>query len=285
VTGEAAPIGDAHRGEASLASIMVQMSNTRRAGSGRASRAALHLTRLAVTLAALTPLAGCRELVARKYEYEEDVYLALDGSATLYVNAAVPALVALRDAPLPLDPAARLDRNVVRAFYERDRVTVGAVSLSRREGRRYVHLRLEVDDIRTLGDHPAFAWSRYRFVDRGDLRVFTQEMTAAAGRDVGDVGWQGDELIAVRLHLPSRVPFHNSPSRTVERGNIIAWEQPLTARAKGEPLAIEAHMEQDSILFQTLALFAGMAVLALAALAGFVWWVRRMGAARAPVSS
>ena len=88
------------------------------------------------------------------------------------------------------------------------------------------------------------------------------------------MGWQGDELMAVRLHLPSRVPFHNSPSRTVERGNIIAWEQPLSARAKGEPLAIEVHMEQDSILFQTLALFAGMAVLALAALALFIWWVQ-----------
>jgi hypothetical protein len=66
----------------------------------------------------LTTLTGvsCREMVARKYEYEEDVYLKLDGSATVYLNAAVPALVALRDAPLPVDPAARLDRNVVRAF-------------------------------------------------------------------------------------------------------------------------------------------------------------------------
>ncbi len=87
----------------------------------------------------------------------------------------------------------------------------------------------------------------------------------------------------MRLHLPSRIPFHNAPSRTVERGNILSWEQPLTARAKGEPIAIEVHMEQDSILFQTLALFAGMALLALAALALFIWWVRRMGAPRAPV--
>ena len=107
--------------------------------------------------------------------------------------------------------------------------------------------------------------------------VFTQDLQASAGREVGQVGWQGDELVAVRLHLPSRVPFHNAPSRTVERGNIISWEQPLSARVKGEPLAIEVHMEQDSILFQTLALFAGMAVLALAALGGFVWWVSSEG--------
>jgi hypothetical protein len=248
-------------------------------------RALVFLARLAVVLAGLMPAAACRDAITRKYEYEEDVYLRLDGSATVYVNAAVPALVALRDAPLPLDPTARLDRNVVRAFYQGPGVSVASVSLSRREGRRYVHLRLEVDDIRRLSELQPFAWSRYQFVDRGGLWVFTQEVTAAAGKDVGDVGWQGDELVAVRLHLPSRIPFHNAPSRTVERGNILSYEQPLTARAKGEPLTVEVHMEQDSILFQTLALFAGMAVLALTALGLFIWWVRRMGAAEAPAKS
>jgi hypothetical protein len=248
-------------------------------------RALVHLARIAVVLVALTPAAGCRDAIARKYEYEEDVYLRLDGSATVYVNAAVPALVALRDAPLPLDPTARLDRNVVRAFYQGSGVSVASVSLSRREGRRYVHLRLEVDDIRRLSELAPFAWSRYQFVDRGGLWVFTQEVTAAAGKDVGDVGWQGDELVAVRLHLPSVIQFHNAPSRTTERGNILSYEQPLTERVKGAPLGIEVHMEQDSILFQTLALFGGMALLALAALGLFIWWVRRMGAAQAPAKS
>ena len=91
--------------------------------------------------------------------------------------------------------------------------------------------------------------------------------------------------MAVRLHLPSRVPFHNAPSRTVERGNIITWEQALTARAKSEPLAIEAHLERESILFQTLALFGSMAALALAALALFIWWVRRSGRPEAAAHS
>jgi hypothetical protein len=259
---------------------MVQMRNTTRAGAPGWARALLLAARLAAVVAALTPLAACRDVIARKYEYEEDVYLRLDGSATVYVNASVPALVALRDAPLPLDPAARLDRNVVRALYEGPGAAVGSVSLSRREGRRYVHLRLEVDDVRRLGDRPPFAWSRYQFVQRDGLWVFTQEMTAAAGKDAGNAGWQGDELIAVRLHLPSRVPFHNSPSRTVERGNIISWEQPLAARLKGEPLALEVHMEQDSILFQTLALFAGMGALALATMGFFIWWVRGRSGAR-----
>ena len=55
--------------------------------------------------------------LSRKYEYEEEVFLDLDGSATMYVNASVPALVALRGAKLPIDPGARLDRAVVRDLY------------------------------------------------------------------------------------------------------------------------------------------------------------------------
>jgi len=238
--------------------------------------------RVVVLLAGVAGGAACSNVIARKYEYEEDVYLRLDGSATVYVNAAVPALVALRDAPLPLDPAARLDRNDVRAFYEGPGVRVASVSVSRREGRRYVHLQIAVDDIRALSALRPFAWSAYSLAPRDGLLVFTQQMTTAAGRDAGTVGWQGDELVAVRLHLPSRVPFHNAPSRTVERGNIITWEQPLAARAKSDPLAIEVHLEQESILFQTLTLFGSMAALAVAVMGGFIWWVRRSGRKRAP---
>lgn len=230
-----------------------------------------------VVLAASVAASACQNVIARKYEYEEDVYLRLDGSATIYVNAAVPALVALRDAPLPLDPAARLDRNDVRAFYEGPGVRVGSVSTSRREGRRYVHLRLEVDDIRQLSRVRPFAWSAYGLAERDGVVVFTQQLGAAAGKDAGNVGWQGDELVAVRLHLPSRVPFHNSPSKTIERGNIITWEQPLADRAKGEPLDIEVRLERDSILAQTLLLFGAMAALAIATLAAGVWWVWRKG--------
>ena len=85
-------------------------------------------------------------LVARrKYEYDEDVHLALDGSATVYVNASVPALVALRGASLDVDPRARLDRDDVRAFFETPVADVASVTTSRRDNRRYVHVRIEVD--------------------------------------------------------------------------------------------------------------------------------------------
>lgn len=220
---------------------------------------------------------GCGRVFAPVYEYEEDVHLALDGSATVYVNSSVPALVALRGAELPLDPSARLDRAAVRAFYESSVSRVENVSLSRRDGRRYVHVRIDVPDIRRLASAPSFAWAAYQMDTQGNLFVYKQMLGPSAGRDVGNVGWLGDELVAIRLHLPSRVPFHNLPNVEIQRGNIIAWEQPLSVRRTGAPLVIEAHMEQDSILFKTLGLFGLMAVLVVMTFVAVIWWVMRQG--------
>jgi hypothetical protein len=224
-----------------------------------------------VLIAVLTSIA-CGNVIARKYEYEEEMFLSLDGSAIVYVNASVPALVALRGAALPLEPNARLDRTVVRDWYTTPVTRVASVTTSRREGRRYVHLRLDVDDVRRLGEAAPFAWSTYRYLE-GDTFEFAQQMRASAGNDVGNVGWDGDELIAVRLHLPSVVTDNNSPE-PVARGNILIWEQPLAERLKGTPLTIEARMEKESILFRTLALFGAMAVLVVITFIAAIWFVK-----------
>ena len=232
--------------------------------------------RLAFALLLIASLASiaCGSVIARKYEYEEEIFLALDGSATVYVNASVPALVALRGVALPLDPRARLDRTVVRDLYESAVSHVASVTTSRREGRRYVHLRLTVPDVRRLGEAPPFAWSKYRYHEQQGQYEFTQTMGAAANQSVGNVGWEGSELIAVRLHLPSKVTFHDSPSKKVERGNIVVWEQNLAERQKGAPLAITARMETQSILFRTLALFGAMGVLVVITFIAAIWFVK-----------
>jgi hypothetical protein len=234
---------------------------------------------LPVLLLFTLALSGCRSVLSPKYEYDEELYVSLDGSATLYVNASVAALVALRGAPLDPDPRARLDRNDVRAFFASPVTDVANVSTSRRDNRRYVHVRMDVPDVRRLSEAPAFAWSRYTLTTNDDVAVYKQEVGPSAGRDVGNVGWTGEELVAFRLHLPSRVPFHNAPSRAIERGNIIRWEQPLAARLNGEPLTLEVHMEPQSILFQTLTLFALTVLAALVTMGVAIWWVmRRKGA-------
>jgi hypothetical protein len=231
-------------------------------------RVAFGLLLLSVTLSL-----ACSNLISRKYEYEEEIFLALDGSASVYVNASVPALVALRGAKLPLDPNARLDRRVVRDFYETAVSRVANVSASRREGRRYVHLRIDIADIRRLSEAAPFAWSTYRFQPRDGEFEYTQSVLVAAGQDVGNVGWQGDELVAVRMHLPSKVTFENAPGGT-ERGNIVVWEQPLQDRLKGAPLEVQVRMQTESILFRTLTLFGAMMAAVVVTFAAAIWFVK-----------
>ena len=57
---------------------------------------------LAVLL--LAAAIGCGRGLFRQYQYEEEVYLSLDGSATIYVNSSVPVLNALRGASFDVRP-------------------------------------------------------------------------------------------------------------------------------------------------------------------------------------
>ena len=219
---------------------------------------------------------GCGGMLAKDYEYEEEIYLSLDGSATVNVNASVAALVALRGVELDVNPRARLDRMRVRQLFEHPGVEVTRVSLSRRNGRRFVHVGLEVDDIRRLSDAAPFAWSTYGLERRGEVIEYRQSLGKAAAREVGEVGWTGAERVAFRIHIPSVVPFHNSPN-DLRRGNILEWEQPLMERLRGEPLSLQVHMEPRSILYSTLLLFAGAAGAAAATFAVVIWRVSRRG--------
>ena len=64
-----------------------------------------------VLIAAAATMACGGGFFGRQYEYEEDLYLATDGSAELTVNTSIPALVALRGVPLDVDPSSQVDRN------------------------------------------------------------------------------------------------------------------------------------------------------------------------------
>jgi hypothetical protein len=214
----------------------------------------------------------------RQYEYEEEIRLALDGSADVIVNTSIPALVALRGAELSTDSTAIVDRNALRAFYEAPGTRVLRISRPwRRAGRRFVQVRVRTADIRALGRVAPFAWSIYRFDQRDGIYVYRQTLGAAARRELPDVGWNGSEVVAVRMHVPSRIQYHNAPSREVERGNILAWEQPLRDRLAGRPLDVEVRMETSSILARTMLVFGASAVAALTLLAAIVFWVRRSG--------
>ena len=162
-------------------------------------------------------------LFGRQYEYEEDLYLALDGSATLVVNASVPALVALRGSPArPRGDAARSERHPRRVRVAGADVTANqpAVAAQRpplRPGapRRQGHSQAESRRRRSRG-------RATRSRRRTGMHVFEQKVGASALRPgtLQNVGWNGSELVAFRLHLPSRIIWHNS--RDLETGSRAA---------------------------------------------------------------
>ncbi len=244
--------------------------------AGRAARASL--AALAVVLAAAS--CGGGSGLARQYEYDEDVHLSLDGSATIYVNGSLPALVALRGFDLDLRPNARFDRERVNRAFSSPVTHVTRISNSRRLGRRFAHLRIEVDDIRKLPGTAAFGWLSVAFDRAGDQFHYRATLGEAANRKVGDVGWKGNELVAVRLHLPSKITYHNAGVNNLRRGNILVWEQSFADRLAGRPLEMEARMEPTSILYHTLLLFAGSMLGAFTVLAAIVYWVVKRGKGR-----
>ena len=227
--------------------------------------AKMRISLAAVLVLAAITAAGCSSGLFRQYEYEEDVYLSLDGTATVYVNSSVPALDALRGTTLDTSPSALLDRDAVRAFYTTPVTHVAQVSQSRRSGRRFVHVRLDVDDVRRLGATAPFQWSRYDFRRQDDLYLYLQSIGASANKSVGDAGWNGSELVAFRLHLPSKIAYHNARVENFKRGNILVWEQSLADRLRGTPLVLDARMQTESILYRTLTLF-GLTFLVVAVL-------------------
>jgi hypothetical protein len=240
---------------------------------------------IALALAGVIAATACGggSIFKQQYEYEEEIYLQLDGSATAYVNASIPALVALRGAELNIDPRARPERERIRAFFAAPGAQLTTPTFSRRDGRRFVHIRVDVDDVRQLARIAPFAWSTYRFERQGDILVYKQNVGMPAAKDVGAI-WKGDEMVSFKMHLPSEIPFNNSP-KPVQRGNILQWEQPLAERLMGMPLEIEAHLEPESILYTTLMLFGGTVVAAALTFAIVIWLVARRGRAEHQPSS
>lgn len=230
---------------------------------------------------------ACSNPLARQYEYDEQTYLDVDGSATVVLAASVPALVALRGLPLDPSPDARLDTDDVRQAFAAAGCTVERTSRPwRRSGRRFVQVRLAVADVRQASACGPLAWSAYTFQKTDTQITYRQTVGASAAGSPGDVNWDGSELVAFKLHLPSKVLHHNVRSLTdnsvgaVERGNILTWEQRLSDRRAGTPIAMEVITDADSILYQTMYLFAGAFAAAVVVLLTIIWLVIRRGRVR-----
>jgi hypothetical protein len=243
--------------------------------------------RVACAVAVAAAIAACSNPLARQYEYDEQTYLDTDASATVEISASVVALVALRNLPLDPAPGARLTSDDVRRAFESSGCEVERAARPwRRSGRRFVQVRLHVEDVRRAEQCGALAWSTYGF-DLTDEEIrYTQSVGPPAGVAPAGTNWNGRELVAFKLHLPSRVTYQNvrrledGEPGTVERGNILTWEQRLTDRLAGAPIAMEVRTDSESILYQTVTLFAGAFTAAVILLMVLIWYTIRRGRVR-----
>lgn len=241
--------------------------------------------RALLAIAVLTlAVAACRSPFGPQYEYEEQIYLRVDGAATVVIDSSIAALVALRGVALDPGAPSSSDRAELRKMFEAAGCHVDNVGQPwRRRGRRYVQVRLSTPDVRALSTCGLLAWSTYALDRIPDGLHYRQAVGAPTARDPGPVSWDGTELVAFKLHLPSRVRDHNVRRLDVdapgglERGNILTWEQRLTDRRAGKPVAIEVRMDAKSILYTTLWLFGGAFTAAVAALGLIVWLTVRRG--------
>jgi hypothetical protein len=230
---------------------------------------------LGLALLAALAIPGCGTGFGKVYEYEEDITLSLDGSATIYVATSLPALATLRGFDVPTDPIAAVDSTRIRSLFTSPVSRVTNVSTWRRRGRRFVGVRLDIADIRVLSRAAAFSWATYALERHGESYDYKQTVGASAKKPVGDVGWTGAELVAFRLHLPAKIEYHNAGEENFRRGNILVWEQTLADRRTGLPLLMEARMQAQSILYRTLWLFGISALAALIVVVALIWWVVR----------
>jgi hypothetical protein len=258
----------------------------------------VRFARLAAGLAAAAAIAACASPFAPQYEYEEQLYLSVDGQATVIIHTSLHALVALRGVAIDPSTGGPTDRDAIRRVYETAGCRVDRVGrMWQRSGRRFAQVRVTTDDVRTLSLCRLLSWSSYAMdpIEPGGLRYrqtvggLSDGLSEPGGVKVGeskaeskDAGWDGNELVAFKLHLPSRIRAHNvkllnGENGTQERGNILTWEQRLTDRRAGKPLVMDVTMDSTSILNTTLWIFGGAFAAAVAVLVLIIWMVIRRG--------
>lgn len=241
------------------------------------------LATLAACLLAVALAVACSNPLGPQYEYEEQLYLSVDGGAEVVVDSSLAALAALRGAPIAPATFETVSRDDIRRVYEAAKCPVDTVGrLWRRSGRRFVQVRISTDDVRTLSGCGLLAWSTYTLTRTDAGLRYQQTVGGATAGDPGQVNWTGRELVAFKLHLPSRIRNHSvklldGSNGTVERGNILTWEQTLTDRRGGKPIEMSVDMDATSILNTTLWLFGGAFAAAVLVLMMAIWLTIRRG--------
>ena len=228
------------------------------------------LPRLATAFFLAASLRGC---VA--YEYEHEFWLRVDGSGSVNVTGR-PELWAAFKGLSPDDSEGSAIRRAARALFEGSGLRVRRVALTTRKGQPYLFVAADFRDVNRIGGTAAFPDLRITLRPEGGRLLLDGTWSPPPRTSARAPSGDGDGLMAVRFHLPSRIYDHKSAPLGVERGNILGWRQGVGQALEGRSLDFGATLDSRSILGSTVALFATAIVVALAILAAaFALLVRR----------
>jgi hypothetical protein len=217
-------------------------------------------------------LTGCL-----RYEYEHEFWLKVNGSGVVHVTAQPWLWNAFKGVGSLSDPESTVTPEIVQDLFTRAGLRVRRVTLVRRDGRPYIFIAAEFDDISRLGGTRAFPDLNVRLVPDGDRLRLEGTWRQPEGARHAERDTAG--LMAVRFHLPAKVYSHRNAAAGVERGNIVSWRQDVGAALRGQALEMGVLMDQRSILWSTVALF-GLAIAgAVAMLLAILYVLSRKGRA------
>jgi hypothetical protein len=153
---------------------------------------------------------------------------------------------------------------------------VRRVTVTERDGRPYLFVAAEFDDVNRLSGTPAFPDLQIR-LRRADGRLELEGEWRPPESRPPPAASERDGLLAVRFHVPSKVYSHRNAFAGVERGNILSWREDVAAADAARPLTFGASLDERSILGSTVALFAAAIAAALALMGVALWLTVRRG--------
>lgn len=190
------------------------------------------------------------------YEYEEEVFLRVDGSGSLRVSGSTEILESFHGEPAT--PAS------MRSRFEGPGLELDSVRATERDGRRFIHVEGRFAAWNELCAHPAFVHRECQLeISEHELAL---HFTLPAPSDDAPPGIPPDARLALRFHFPSSVRYHNS-ERDIERGNIIGWERTVAEHFGAADLMVAARFERRSVLLSTLVVIGTAAGIVIASVA------------------
>jgi hypothetical protein len=213
-------------------------------------------------LAVLLAASGCTT-----YEYDEEVFLEVDGSGEIRMSGSTAAIEALHG----LDEASA---GSAKALFEGEGVEILSALETERDRRKFVHVQARFADWEKLCRIPGFHNRRCRLAEEEEGLAL--ELSLPSPQAAAPEGLDPQALLALRYHLPSTIRYHNSPS-DIERGNILSWKRTLKEHFAGRPLDVEVRFDRRTILAATVSIVGLALGLVLASIVTALFVMVRKG--------